>query len=117
MKRKIMALLFISFFISCGQNSKTPDWTEGGTLHKATVAEWNNADENNKLATCADFVASIKSNKNEKYTSIDQMKADAIDMKNCIDETTKGNIIDEHSVAEIAIGCDIMMNKIIDKYY
>lgn len=30
---------------------------EGGTLHKATIAEWRKAEIHNKIATCADFIA------------------------------------------------------------
>ncbi|HRI78943.1 MAG TPA: hypothetical protein PLR06_05345 [Cyclobacteriaceae bacterium] len=39
--------------------SRTKEWFEGGTLHKAKIREWKTATEANKLATCADFAAHL----------------------------------------------------------
>ncbi|GEM_PF-2643223 len=39
--------------------NKAPKWYSGGTLHKATGKEWVNADDRDKLATSADFLASL----------------------------------------------------------
>lgn len=35
------------------------EWYQGGTLHKATWSEWQKGTYENKVATCADFVASM----------------------------------------------------------
>ena len=32
-------------------------WNRGGTLHRATVAEWHRATDSNRLATAADWAA------------------------------------------------------------
>lgn len=32
------------------------EWYKGGTLHEASIKQWNNATYNNKLATCAGFI-------------------------------------------------------------
>jgi hypothetical protein len=37
-------------------------WYEGGTLHKATALDWQRASPEDKLATCADFVATLWKN-------------------------------------------------------
>ena len=37
----------------------TVEWYEGGTLHNATVAQWKKATEQNKLATCADWLVAL----------------------------------------------------------
>lgn len=34
-------------------------WYEGGTLHNCTNAEWKNANKENKLATCADWIFTL----------------------------------------------------------
>lgn len=36
---------------------KTKEWYEGGTLHHTNVRGWRNSTYENKLATCADFLA------------------------------------------------------------
>lgn len=121
MKLLIGIIPSLFLFISCNQknseiqNNVQTDWLENGSLHKATVGEWKIADENNKLATCADFVGLIKKNKNEKYISIEEIKIDAIDMKNCIDEAIKGEAFNDNiDIAEVAVGCDIVMDKVLN---
>jgi len=39
------------------------EWYKGGTLANATPIEWKNATQRNKVATCADFIASLWSKK------------------------------------------------------
>jgi len=34
-------------------------WYEGGTLHNKSAIEWQSASDENKLATCADFIAEL----------------------------------------------------------
>lgn len=54
-KKLFLGLLIISAFISI--NSATArEWFEGGTLHKASIKQWNIATYSNKLATCAGFI-------------------------------------------------------------
>ena len=108
MKNIIVAFIFITIFLSCEQKKNENDWMIGGTLHGSKVSEWKTADEQNKLATCADFVSKLKKNKGEKYASIEEMKTDAIDMKACIDEAIKGDVVNNNDVAEIAVGCEMM---------
>ena len=55
-------------------------WYEGGTLHNRDAAAWKSATAENKLATCADFVASawtrkmLKPEIQSEITQIDDMK-------------------------------------------
>ncbi len=55
-------------------NSKSNEdkWYSGGTLHKATVEEWNKAIYRNKLATVGDWLYMLKW-KNRKLTEEDSM--------------------------------------------
>ena len=62
-------IILIGFsFMFCGNNNANIEWMKNGNLHNATVVEWKNADESNKLATCADIAAKLKSTNNEKYS-------------------------------------------------
>lgn len=125
----ILTLLIISFFtVSCGKNkhnskirsettyetqtdyqpseSETQKWYQGGTLHKSTVAEWKNASDRNKLATCGDFVANMV----DKSTSIDVIKIKSENLKTCIDEAVKGSdYTNDYKVSRIAAICAVSM--------
>lgn len=46
-------------------------WYEGGTLHKATMGEWNRATYANKLATCADLLAALHKAQGYDIATID----------------------------------------------
>lgn len=92
--------------------SASDEWYVGGTLHQATISEWKNATEKNKLATCADFVANIKKMNNESYNGdVASMKKDAIQMMNCIDEAVKGNAAEDANmkINQIAASCAILL--------
>jgi hypothetical protein len=93
--------------------SQVEEWYLGGTLHQASVYEWKNATEKNKLATCADFVASVKKTKNESYNGdLVSMKKDATQMMNCINEAVLGNEAESANlkINEIAATCAILMD-------
>jgi hypothetical protein len=96
-------------FANCSKKKSEPDnWYNGGNLHSLKIYDWKKADEKNKLATCADFVCNIKSTKGEKYTSNLDMKADAVYLKNCIEETTIDETSNENKISEIAALCLVM---------
>ena len=85
------------------KKKENKNWYEGGTLHKATVAEWKSATEENKLATSADFMASIDSS-----VSMDKLKDRAMDLKDCIDRASENvESINNQPVVELAGICAI----------
>lgn len=91
-------------FASCG--GRDADWTKGGTLQTATKADWMKADDKNKLATCADYLATLKKQKGEPYTSDAALKQDALNMKTCIDIAVQSSYLsDKQPVKELAIRC------------
>ena len=92
------AIICTSILFACKQQKQ---WYEGGTLHNATAAQWRIADEGNKLATCADFVANIKKYNQQQYINLDSMKADAMYFKKFLDEATKPPTPDSEKVAEL----------------
>ncbi|NRS87454.1 hypothetical protein HNQ02_000354 [Flavobacterium sp. 7E] len=83
----------------------TDNWYTGGNLHKAKISEWKVATEENKLATCADFMAII-----QKDSRISDLKIKSIEMKNCIDEATRGlPSTDNMKTSEIASLCAVQL--------
>ena len=86
-------------------DTNTDQWYVGGSLHKSKISEWKVATEENKLATCGDFVANIK-----KDLSMSELKIKATELKTCIDEATTGSSVsDEEKVTEIAGLCAIQL--------
>jgi hypothetical protein len=66
-------------------------WYEGGTLHKASIPEWKAADYENKLATCADFIAAARDNLNLKITDVDSIKPYAEELVAFLDSAVEGD--------------------------
>jgi hypothetical protein len=64
-------------------------WFKGGTLHRATVREWNRATEEDKLATCSDWVVGWENAglSKRKYPSMDEVRADAVELRIAINLT------------------------------
>lgn len=91
------------------ERSSDENWYSGGTLHSASIEQWKNATEDNKLATCADFVARLKEIKGDTYTNLDQMKRDATEMKDCINEAVKGDESIYTSISEISAVCYVLL--------
>jgi hypothetical protein len=54
---RLAILLSLSLTLSAAAFAAA--WYEGGTLQKATVADWQTGAAENKLATAGDFIASI----------------------------------------------------------
>lgn len=80
-------------------------WYTGGNLHKATVLEWKNSTNENKLATCGDFMSVV-----DKSVSTEVLKRRATDLMNCIDEATAGSkYTDSEKVSTIASFCTVIM--------
>ena len=88
-------------------NSK--EWYEGGTLHAATIAEWQDASYENKLATCGDWMAKLcgpKSNNINKIQSLNELKEKSNEIVICVDGATRGiDNLDNQKISEIALSC------------
>lgn len=114
----ILTIIIFSVFAIASSSSddttksSSDEWYVGGTLHKATISEWKNATEKNKLATCADFAANIKKMNNKSYNSdVASMKKDATQLMNCIDEAVKGYAAENANmkINEVAVSCAILL--------
>lgn len=105
-----LLLIFVVKWIGSSPEEVNPtesidQWYAGGNLHRAKISEWNVATEENKLATCADFVANIK-----KDLPLSELKVKSEEMKNCIDEATRDlSSTDNQETNEIAALCALQL--------
>lgn len=108
MKRLIILLLGTGFLISCGNSTtneqvttESIEWYSGGDLHKKTIGDWKSATKENRLATCADFMAITMKDK-----SVNELKIPSNELMDCINEATRGlPETDYQKVSEIATLC------------
>ena len=104
----LVLLIAVNCFNSSSEDTTkdtTPKWYTGGTLHKSKISDWKKATEENKLATCADFVANI-----EKGLSIEEIKPKAEDLGACINEASKGSdATNNQLITEVAALCVILI--------
>ena len=111
----IIVAIVGSLFASCNsENVSTPSeeivktpivekWYVGGTLHKGTIAQWKEATDRNKLATCGDWVA-VGNNSVSDRTLL-KMRAESL--KRCVDQLADGQDekSDDDAISEIAAIC------------
>ena len=70
-------------------------WYEGGSLHRATIAEWRDASPENRIATCAEFLAALWSKGRlreeiaAKIKTPDDLLAPVTSLVACIDKATE----------------------------
>ncbi len=86
------------------------EWYNGGTLHKADGNEWYAASYANKLATAGDFSAVYIGIDN--LSSMDELKAYAINLVTCLDEFYGGVGVAERSAnpaAQSSALCMVLM--------
>lgn len=115
----LLIMLFIAGIVDAiykdaGHAEKSPfrsssndssEWYVGGTLQRATVAEWKTASEKNKLATCGDFMAGV-----DNTVTMDVLKTRATSLMICIDAAVTGQkYTDNQDVAMIATLCIVSL--------
>ncbi len=106
--RKTLIIAIISLLVvNCGDNRSTTTstsekkWYVGGDLHNSRILEWKNSTEENKLATCSDFIAYI-----DKTVSMEILLQRSIELRACINEATKGiESVNNEKVTNIATLC------------
>lgn len=52
---------FVAIMVISSNVAFANSWYQGGTLHEANALTWQKASQQNKLATCADFIAGLYS--------------------------------------------------------
>ena len=95
--------IFFSLFLMFSLFSQplfAAEWYEGGTLLQATAAQWRNASDADKLASCGDFVSVAYRKKFFKpeiqgsINTMDDIKFLALLLKDAIDEALEDRMPD-----------------------
>jgi len=93
------------------KSPSSTQWYKGGSLHKATIAEWKNATQQNRLATAADWLSATtwKGHLNspadfEKLKEKSQLLVDALA------EAGSGNDLDSLKASEFAASLFLITN-------
>lgn len=89
---------------------KGSEWYQGGTLHRATVKEWREADYMNRLATAADWALTMLEKSGNKPADTDALKPFAVDLEACVSTTSASGYADGQSVSELAAACWILLH-------
>jgi len=107
----IVGGLFAVFFLQAilsgpSAATKSPSdtlWVEGGNLHKATVSEWKNANQQNRLATAADWLSATKWKGHlNSPTDFERLKVKSQLLVDALAEASSGNSLDSLAVNELA---------------
>ena len=106
----VVAILLLT--LSSAAQGHQERWYTGGNLHRASAAEWNSSSHANRLATSADFVASIMGTdavRRETRGDINRLRPRAERMKSCIDDALAGNNSRTIRVSEIGAACAVLL--------
>ncbi len=102
---KTVGVVAIVAFLSCSQGADA-NWMKGGTLQQGTVADWNKASPENKLASCADFAATIKKGYGKKYESVYEWRLDAEIMRDLIEDSLRKGSAPTARLSDVATVCN-----------
>lgn len=87
----------------------TVSWYNGGTLHEATWAEWQQATDANKLATAADWITNAYK---PEWQTLDELRGLSLGLIACLDEVEDTAIAAygaDSTVTDFVILCVLMM--------
>lgn len=85
--KKVILVVVLSLF----SLSVHAEWYEGGSLHNANAIEWQQADDDNKLATAGDLIAAayqkgmLKSSLTNQISGVDDIRPLAEELMNQLD--------------------------------
>lgn len=88
---KNVIFIFIALLVFGANSVQAKGWYQGGTLHEANALTWQKATQQDKLATCADFIAGLYSKDllapeiSEKMKSVDDFKPYASELVKQLD--------------------------------
>ena len=105
---KKLTLLFAILAMGVAQ----AQWEQGGTLHKSTLSQWNISSDENRLATCADFAATVWKeeimSKGKGWEK--ELLIRSYYLMTCVDEVAEERSLGYMKVAEVASACTILYN-------
>lgn len=111
MKKFVVTVLVLFFFVIPFEAYAGGKWYQNGTLHSSSVGEWNGATYANKLATAADWAITRPQIKEKVRSSgsIDTLRPFAMELVTCVNEAAGGQGSGSMSAASLAASCMILM--------
>jgi len=96
-------LFFLILFggISSKPSTSSAEWYTGGSLHDKKGVDWIKASYENKLATCADFIAASSN-------QLDKRSAEQLVI--CIDKTVEESVAQKEDVSTLAATCIVLIS-------
>ncbi|MDI3200632.1 hypothetical protein QK324_21695 [Serratia ureilytica] len=92
---KYSFFVFVVMMVIGSNTAFANSWYQGGTLHEANALMWQKASQQNKIATCADFIAGLYSKNllsddiSRKIKSVDDFKPYAAELVKQLDSAFK----------------------------
>ncbi|MDA8967306.1 hypothetical protein N9F24_01225 [Akkermansiaceae bacterium] len=90
---------------------KPSKWYRGGSLHQSNMSEWREASYENRLATAADFSATLVKQQGKSFADINELKPRAIALEIAITEAGRGGIADNQKVSAIAAASWMLLDR------
>jgi hypothetical protein len=90
--------------------SRSSEWYSGGTLHRSTMREWRQAAYTDRLATAADFSATLLKEQGRSVSSMNDLRPIAVSLEAAISEAGSGGHADTQSASGIAAACWMLIN-------
>ena len=116
--RKALSIFAVfTLLAACSQEAEEDLWYEGGTLQNASVAEWREADLENKMASSLEWIVPLPG---DYIGSLDEeplaeMKSLSERFVGCLDrEAGKEGVADATPMRDLASICVILANQVID---
>ncbi|NLC35918.1 MAG: hypothetical protein GX772_05655 [Alcaligenaceae bacterium] len=104
-RRSIVTIFIALSLLAVTSVSADQKWYEGGTLHSSALSDWAAAPQKNRVATAADFAASIAKKAGKPFKNQVEMRLVALEITLCIDEAAKEAGLGTQETAVIAIMC------------
>lgn len=109
---KFKLLLALTLALGLAGTALAAEWYEGGTLHRATLAQWNQASSENKIATTSDMiVATCDQDLLMASGGMDKLKEATHDVTLCIEGVAGEARFAEQTVAETSVMCMAYMKE------
>lgn len=104
--RLSLMIAIFTFLAVLASQALAAQWYEGGTLHRASGRVWQQASQEDRLATSADFAATVLQG---QVSTLERLKPYAVKLRGCITRATEEEGAGSQKVSEIAAACVILM--------
>lgn len=112
MRRIILACIAAVLLFSTAAQAR--EWYEGGTLHRATVAQYLQGDPADVLATTSDWVSATIADAEINALNMNDIKKASVDVAMCVVKATDGvPAVQQQRASQMAVLC---MSQLKNRY-